>query len=252
MLSQSLIHEVYEAAVACGFDHEIQNALIAALPTSCQMMLPGSDRPAARLSHTLSVLNRADPLADGSLPLSVWLQGAIDMYGERAEARAFRRAIAELTRGPLVQLRVVGTPFAYQAAPGSDTLSVGRQRRKPSGSLQEGNDVVIRVEGSEADSLRISRHHFEIKRGASSHVIIDRSRGRTALNERVLPVGEPVPLRSGDRIGIAGVLVIEFMLREASPDVIAGGRVPVGEAPSGAGGVVLEASIGDMVTVRDD
>ena len=158
----------------------------------------------------------------------------------------------QMAPGPLVHLRVVGTSFAYQAEPGVCALSVGRQRRKAGQTAEEGNDVVIRVSGDDTQSMRISRRHFEIVRTRQHYSIIRRSRGNTALNGEPLPADEPVPLRSGDRIGIAGVLLIEFAVRDASRNEIVNGPVDVGARGGNAGEVVMEASVGDMVTVRDD
>lgn len=152
----------------------------------------------------------------------------------------------------VVQLRALGTSYAYQAAPGVNALSVGRQRRKPGGPLQGGNDVVVCIRGDVAQNLRISRRHLDIVRTDHRWYLVDRSRGYTTLNDALVPAGDPVPLRPGDRIGLAGVLVLEFSIRDTFTNSIVTGPVGIGVEDGRAEEVVMEASVGDMVTVRDD
>ncbi len=52
-----------------------------------------------------------------------------------------------LNASNLLYLRILGTPYAYQAPYGLENISIGRQRRKTGTSINVGNDVVIRVPG---------------------------------------------------------------------------------------------------------
>jgi hypothetical protein len=152
--------------------------------------------------------------------------------------------------GPVLALRVVGTPFVYRPAPGQETISVGRQRRAPGGPPDHGNDLVLRVAGDDAFSTRISRRHFGIVRAGGEYHVIDRSKAGLLLNGRALARNEPVPLSPGDRLLVAGVVELEVLLDQGG---VVGFVAPVVHAPALARGttqVLFEASMGDMVTVE--
>jgi predicted component of type VI protein secretion system len=103
------------------------------------------------------------------------------------------------------------------------------------------------VAGDERLTTRISRRHFEIHRKGSDYYVIDRSKAGLLLNGKPAPRGEPAPLRSGDRLVVAGVVALEVLIREGAT----GGVVsPLVHVPAAAGQVVMEASMGDMVTVE--
>jgi len=148
--------------------------------------------------------------------------------------------------GAVVLMRVVGTPYAYQAPAGTVLFSVGRQRRKQDQSPNEGNDVVVRIPGNDARTLHISRRHLEIERVGSRWFLVDLSGGRTTVNGALVPASERVPLHVGDIIGLAGVMFMQFSTTDTSDCIVVTGPVNVGTK-----GFVMEASVGDMVTVRD-
>jgi hypothetical protein len=153
-------------------------------------------------------------------------------------------------RGPVLALRVVGTPFVYRPAPGQENVTVGRQRRAPGDPPDHGNDLVLRVAGDDALSTRISRRHFEIVRTGGEYQVIDRGKAGLLLNGRALTRHEPTALAPGDRLLVAGVVELEVLL---DPGGIAGFVAPVVHAPAVARGttqVLFEASMGDMVTVE--
>jgi hypothetical protein len=150
--------------------------------------------------------------------------------------------------GPTLYLRVLGTPYAYRAPPGADSIFVGRQRRETGDPLDVGNDVVVRVPGSDQASLRISRRHLQIQRIGNDYFVSDKSHGMTKLNGLALKENEPSRIRSGDRLVLGGVITLEVLLRsviDGSP-----GQKML-EASPGTGsprGVVMEATLGDMLT----
>ena len=149
----------------------------------------------------------------------------------------------------VVFLRVIGSPFAYRAMPGSTRITIGRQRRKPGTPADQGNDIVIRVPGSNEKSLRISRRHLEIERLGQRYYVRDCSKGGTRMNGEELPDDRRLPLRSGDFLLVAGTLTLEFLVRAdptASTQPIASTtKVPMVHK----GGLELEATVGDLVTV---
>ena len=155
-------------------------------------------------------------------------------------------------RESTLALRVEGTPHLYRPWQGQDVISVGRQKRLPGDPPDRGNDFVLRVAGNDQASARISRRHFEIHRTAGGHVVVDCSKAGLLLNGRPVPRGTPTPLEAGDKLLVAGVVTLEVLLLEPG---FAGVVSNVVEVPSagqaGQGGqVVLEASMGDMVTME--
>ena len=80
--------------------------------------------------------------------------------------------------------------------------------------------------------------------------VTDRSRAGTLKNGRQLPAGQPVPLVHGDKLVIAGVIVLVVEFDERPRVVPAVGEVSVPVTSSGSfGRVLLEATVGDMVTI---
>jgi len=150
--------------------------------------------------------------------------------------------------GPPLTLRVVGTPFAYVAAPHQECVRIGRQRRKPGETPDEGNDFVVRVDGADALTVRISRRHLELRRDGPRVLAIDRSKAGTLRNGRPLPRDRGAPLADGDRLTLAGVVVLQVLLRR---DPAARPAPPLVSAPAPGvkAPVSLEASLGDLVTM---
>lgn len=146
-------------------------------------------------------------------------------------------------------LRILGTPFAYRPAPGQEVITLGRQKRKPGVPDDQGNDVVVRVPGNDQLSARISRRHLEIHRRGGQHVVLDHSKAGTLRNGRPLPHDVAVPLEAGDLLVLAGVVTLEVLLHNAPTWRLAAPEVEVAQA-TGPAPVVLEASLGDMVTAE--
>jgi serine/threonine protein kinase len=167
---------------------------------------------------------------------------------------AFADALDEVLRGPSpaaggLTLRVVGTPYLYRADPRQVVVAVGRQKRRPDAPPGEGNDFVVRITGNDEMSLRISRRHLELVRTPRGYVVTNRGRAGTSHNGRPLPLGVAVPLASGDRLDVAGVLALDV-----SFDVPAGSpAAPTADLPAGedkAARLLLEATTGDMMAVE--
>jgi pSer/pThr/pTyr-binding forkhead associated (FHA) protein len=148
----------------------------------------------------------------------------------------------------LLYLRVLGTPYAYQAPYGLENISIGRQRRKPGTSADVGNDVVIRVPGADKKSLRISRRHLEIKRIDTEYFVIDKSGGHTKLNGKFLKVNEPFRLQTCDRLLIADVLTLEVIIQTKISGTKVGNLIRIDFHNTIQDGLLIEASIGDLMT----
>jgi serine/threonine protein kinase len=160
---------------------------------------------------------------------------------------AFLRPEAPRPRGQqILTLRVLGTPYAYRPLPNQTYITVGRQRRKPGDPDDTGNDVVLRVPGNSDLSTRISRRHFEIHRDGEQYFVTDRSKVGTELNGMPLTRASATPLASGDRLVVAGVVELEVVLHAGGPLRLARPEVLL----PGVAGIVLEATLGDMVTTE--
>jgi serine/threonine protein kinase len=171
--------------------------------------------------------------------------------------RAFADALAQELPAPprprpgpmpaTLSLRVEGSPVGYRAVPGQEVITVGRQKRKPGSPPAEGNDFVVRVVGNDDLSTRISRRHLEIRLEGGRYAAQDLSKAGTLLNGRPLPRDAATPLAAGDRLTLAGVLVLEVGLDAAT---LTGRSVSSAQVSVGGSPVVLEASLGDMVTME--
>lgn len=152
----------------------------------------------------------------------------------------------------LLYLRIIGTPYAYEAPSGVERLCIGRQRRNPGDSKDKGNDVVIRVPGLDERSLRISRKHLIIQRIDTEYFVIDRSEGNTKLNGKTLQE-KPVRVNSGDRLLIAGVLTLEILIRPRISGSKVNNMLQVSSSNRHYNNLSIEATIGDMLTeIRDE
>lgn len=148
----------------------------------------------------------------------------------------------------LLYLRILGTPYTYQAPYGLEEISIGRQRRKKDSSVNIGNDVVIRVPGSDLRSLRISRRHLQIKRIDTEYFVIDKSDGHTKLNGKSLSGNQPYPLQSGYILSIAEVLTLEVLIRVKITGIRANNLIKIDYSNQYQDEFLIEASVGDMLT----
>ena len=91
-LSDDQIQAIHAAAVATDLAAQ-QDALLAGLPPTYTATLTQSGPPAARLLQTLHALNAVSALADGTVPLAVWLRNAATLASAYAEGRLFEDAL---------------------------------------------------------------------------------------------------------------------------------------------------------------
>jgi pSer/pThr/pTyr-binding forkhead associated (FHA) protein len=191
-------------------------------------------------------------------------------YSEAAELKRILFSNAGATRGTLIAnpdrrrdespvapdfptlfLKIHQTPYAYRAPCCFDRMTLGRQKRPVRDGEEahdldadQGNDLVIRVPGSDQLSLRISRRHLAIQRIDREFYVQDLSGGRSWLNGRRLLPGQPYPIVTGDRLSIAGVLLLEVWIHAALAGQVVGKVVQV----QGTSRTTFEATIGDIVT----
>lgn len=87
-----LVHKeilsLHQAAVASGLSG-VRDTLLVGLDSAFVAGLPTTADPSSQLLSDLGVLSRAR-LADGSMPLEVWLENALALAGPRIEADVFR------------------------------------------------------------------------------------------------------------------------------------------------------------------
>jgi serine/threonine protein kinase len=152
--------------------------------------------------------------------------------------------------GPALTLRIEGTPFAYRPAHDREVVTVGRQRRRPDDPIDHGNDLVLRVAANDALSARISRRHFEVRRVGDIYFVVDRSKAGMLLNGQPIPKHLPTPVQTGDRLLVAGVITLAVLLQTDAAGVAAPAVVEVPAVTQPDDRVVIEASLGDMVTLE--
>src|SRR5438552_3525702 len=99
-LPDDRIQAIYAAAVATGLASQ-QDALLAGLPPAYTATLPSSGAPAARLLHALHALNAVPELADGMVPIAVWLRNAATITATQSEQQIFQSALDELQAASL-------------------------------------------------------------------------------------------------------------------------------------------------------
>lgn len=150
-LPAARIDAIYRAAVDCGLA-AAQDSILTALPPSYVAMLRDEGAPGERLLSRLNQMNRTGRLADGSLPLAMWLRAAALFAHPREQAAVFEEALAELdiasARGPLH----VGLPGSLHAG------FVGRERLLADlhAALAGGGNVALR--SADATPGRVFAH----------------------------------------------------------------------------------------------
>lgn len=172
--------------------------------------------------------------------------------GTPAPVRGASDATRNATAGPRIGLRILETPHLYQAPAGVTLITVGRQRRKEGETAEAGNDFVIRLPDQVSETLKISRRHFEIRCENNQLWLVDRSSAGTDVNGQRVERGQPSPLAPGDRITVAGVLTMEVMVIADTLPGRLNAQVSASLGTTGAPPLILQASVGDMVTVDPD
>lgn len=189
--------------------------------------------------------------AMAKLPEERWktMQALADVLGGLAHGRGGATSTAD---APLqITFKVEGTNFAYRPPAVLPVVTVGRQKRKVGDAPDQGSDFVLRVAGNDGLSARISRRHFEVHRTPTGFAVVDRSKAGLTRNGAQVPKEVLVELRDGDRLGVAGVVTLEVMIRTERDDGVKLAAAVEVPAPVAAGGgrVQIEASVGDMVTM---
>ncbi len=92
------------------------------------------------------------------------------------------------------------------ALPDQDIISFGRLKEKDG---MQANDVVLRGR-DEAQTLKISRWHFELRRTSARLMIRILTNAETTLNGRLLEKGMESSIRSGDCVRVGDVLSLYF------------------------------------------
>lgn len=178
-------------------------------------------------------------------------QGLTDSVQKGIVTQTQRKAEEETKHGTLY-LRILGTSYAYKLPNNLESISIGRQRRKPnSPSSDYGNDIVIRVPNSDQESLKISRRHLEIKRIGSEYLVLDKSGGRTKINGRLIQDTESHVLKAQDRLQIADVLELEVLMEIELAALEVNKVVEVHQSGEPQPNLIIEASLGDIVTMNE-
>ena len=138
---------------------------------------------------------------------------------------------------PLPDLRILGTGHRYHPTKHQQSIRIGRQRTQTNNHNAMANDLVIRADGSQDRTLRISRQHLEIVTTQHGLGVIDRSQAGISINGQTVQKGEVVPLSEGDVVSVAGVIEIEILSSACNSGAIAPASEPL---------VGFEATMGDF------
>ncbi|HUR55319.1 MAG TPA: FHA domain-containing serine/threonine-protein kinase, partial [Gemmataceae bacterium] len=165
---------------------------------------------------------------------------SMQMFADVLGGVSQQRSVSE---GPQLTFKVEGTNFAYRPPAVLPVVTVGRQKRKVGDAPDQGSDFVLRVAGNDGLSARISRRHFEVHRTPTGFAVVDRSKAGLTRNGTPLPKDTPVELNDGDRLGVAGVVTLEVVIRVGGDEgVKLAAAVEVPAPPSSGGGrVQIEA-----------
>lgn len=115
LLPDTLLRELYDAAISAGLDRE---ALVAPLDRRLVARFRKAPSPGAQVWADLSALNDIPELADGSVPLRTWLETARHRAEPRRESAVFQRALDMLGGKPTTAAQ---NPAAAPRAPSGAT-----------------------------------------------------------------------------------------------------------------------------------
>lgn len=138
---------------------------------------------------------------------------------------------------PLPDLRILGTGHRYHPTKHQQSIRIGRQRTQSNNHHAMANDLVIRADGSQDRTLRISRQHLEIVTTQHGLGVIDRSQAGISINGQTVQKGEVIPLAVGDVLSVAGVIEIEILSSVANNRALEPASKPL---------VGFEATMGDF------
>jgi hypothetical protein len=101
-LSTEDFEAIYGTAVQLGLA-SARSALIAGVAPSFVAALPHGKNPTEQLALDLHAMNRVERLADGTVPLRVWLSNAAQLSSARPESMVFQHARARLAHEAAVK-----------------------------------------------------------------------------------------------------------------------------------------------------
>ena len=84
LLPQDQIRRLHETIVSIG-GADNRADLLAGLDPAFFKRLPGASDSSAQIFRDLNELNRIERLSDGTVPLKVWLENAVHLFGPRVE-----------------------------------------------------------------------------------------------------------------------------------------------------------------------
>lgn len=181
--------------------------LLAGVEAGFVATLPQAATPGEQLLTDLDELNAVRALADGSVPLAIWLGNAVRLAGGRVEVTIFERALDRVREETCAQVPVPPLP----ADPGG-TVSFFAEgpfavisREDGGGAVMIGKSPFVLGRSPLADysvePFQVSREHASIRRSGGSFVVIDLESVRgTWVNG--IPISR-FELRDGDVVDIS-------------------------------------------------
>lgn len=118
LLDHATILALHKAAISSGLA-DSRATLLGGMPAAFAASLPRAPSPNAQILQDLNVMNAAGKLADGSIPLALWLSNAAGLVPLAPEASVFESALhrmAPQSDDP----RPVDSPLVYIVAHADD------------------------------------------------------------------------------------------------------------------------------------
>lgn len=133
LLSHDAILKVHAAVLTASLT-ESRMALLAGIDSRIIAGLPHAASPSDHILRDLDSLNATEMLADGAVPLALWITNAIALAGPRMEAAVFRTALArcQVAERPQPALRLNAGPASVSlgAADLAPAVAASAPKRK--------------------------------------------------------------------------------------------------------------------------
>lgn len=94
-LSPDEIQQIHETSVALDLAKK-RNSLLSGIPIDFVNSISTDPAPASQLLLDLNTLNSIEKLADGSIPLQLWLKNAVVLSSSRKQKAIFTKALRKL------------------------------------------------------------------------------------------------------------------------------------------------------------
>lgn len=141
-----------------------RDALLAHISDQFVASLPVAPVPGEQVLMDLDALNAAGELADGSLPLAIWLSNAIPLCGGRQEEKVFAEALERVQPGAAARARARSRQSTSSSREAEPAAAVVHHHH---GEVHMGSKFVTNISGSTVGAFAQGDHAV-----ATGHVTI--------------------------------------------------------------------------------